>query len=31
MWEDTKLGLGHPGARERIAVVFDVEWVGHTS
>ena len=28
-WEDTKMGLGHLGSWERIAVVTDVEWVEH--
>jgi len=26
-WEDTKLGVGHWGAWERIAVVTDREWI----
>jgi hypothetical protein len=26
-WEDTKLGIGHWGAWERIAVVSDGEWI----
>ncbi len=28
-WEDTKLGFEHLRAWERIAVVTDVEWIGH--
>jgi len=27
MWEDTKLGIGHWGAWEKIAIVTDSEWV----
>jgi hypothetical protein len=30
MWEDTKLGLEHLGSWERMALVTDVEWIGHT-
>lgn len=29
-WEDTKLGLEHLRGWERMAMVTDVEWVGHT-
>jgi hypothetical protein len=29
-WEDTKLGLGHLGKWERLAVVSDRDWVHHT-
>ena len=28
-WEDTKLGLEHLGGWERMAIVTDVEWIGH--
>ena len=28
-WEDTKLGLGHLGSWERIAIVGDVDWLHH--
>lgn len=28
-WEDTKLGLGHLGSWERIAVVSDADWLRH--
>ena len=27
IWEDTKVGLGHLAAWERIALVTDVEWI----
>ena|SRR5581483_7098552 len=27
MWDDMKLGLKHPAAWERMAVVSDVEWI----
>jgi len=30
MWQDTKLGLEHLGAWEKMALVTDVEWIGHT-
>jgi SpoIIAA-like len=29
-WEDMKLGIGHWGAWERIAVVTDRDWIAHT-
>jgi SpoIIAA-like len=29
-WEDTKVGIGHWGAWERIAVVTDRDWIAHT-
>jgi SpoIIAA-like len=28
-WEDTKLGLGHLGSWERIAMVSDADWLRH--
>ncbi|MGE5282848.1 MAG: STAS/SEC14 domain-containing protein [Chloroflexota bacterium] len=30
MWEDTKVGFEHLRAWERMALVTDVEWIGHT-
>ena len=27
MWDDAKVGLGHAGAWEKIAVVTDVDWI----
>lgn len=27
MWDDAKIGLGHIGSWERIAVVTDVDWI----
>ena len=27
LWDDTKLGLGHAKAWERVALVSDVEWI----
>ena len=27
LWEDTKVGLGHLAAWERIALVTDVDWL----
>lgn len=29
MWDDTKLGLAHWKAYERIAVVTDMDWIAH--
>jgi len=29
MWQDTKLGLEHPRSWQRLAIVTDVEWIGH--
>ncbi len=31
MWDDTKLGLAHFRAWEKIAVVTDVTWVGNAT
>jgi hypothetical protein len=28
VWEDLKLGAGHPASFERVAVVTDAKWVG---
>jgi SpoIIAA-like len=30
VWEDFKVGMGHLSRWERIAVVTDVAWIGHT-
>lgn len=30
MWEDTKLGFEHLRSWERMALVTDAEWIGHT-
>ena len=30
VWEDVKVGVGHLTRWERIAVVTDVAWIGHT-
>ena len=30
MWEDFKVGVGHLTRWEKIAVVTDVAWIGHT-
>lgn len=29
MWEDTRVGVGHLGSWERIAVVTDADWMRH--
>lgn len=31
MWEDAKLGLGHLGAWEKIALVTDVGWIANAA
>jgi len=30
MWQDTKLGVEHLGSWEKMALVTDVDWIGHT-
>lgn len=30
MWEDFKIGVAHLSRWERMAVVTDVDWIGHT-
>ncbi|MEA3277234.1 MAG: STAS/SEC14 domain-containing protein [Pseudomonadota bacterium] len=31
LWDDTKVGLGHLRAWERIALVTDVDWIGNSA
>jgi hypothetical protein len=31
MWDDSKLGLAHWKAWERIAVVTDIQWIAHAT
>ena len=31
IWEDTKLGLGHLGAWEKIALVTDIGWIANAA